>query len=233
MGAISQDTSAKLARKIPLKFHSNLPGSNELIPVLPHTYIKEATSHGKCCPMWVACLKIHTSWDNMADIFKSIFLNERKCVYFDPNFTDVCSQGSNWQYINSGSGAGLLLNWQQAISCTHDDLIALTPYSHWATISWNISQQNIANRADSSREGGHLNIKIPSYHCRDPHVKDKTSHDRLIFNLGIPIPGKDGLYIVTRPRSFLSSKSHLHLPFLVFFQFCIIMNNFTTLRLFC
>ena len=49
--------------------------------------------------------------------------------------------------------------------------------------------------------GGHLNIKMSSYHCRDPHVKDKSkrSRDRLIFNMGISIPRKDGLYIETGP----------------------------------
>ena len=36
---------------------------------------------------------------------------------------------------------------------------------------------------------GRLNIKMSSYQYRDPHVKDK--------NMGIPIPGKDGLYIET------------------------------------
>ena len=38
--------------------------------------------------------------------------------------------------------------------------------------------------------GGRLNMKMPSYQYRNPHVKD-----RLIFNMGIPIPGKDGLWI--------------------------------------
>ena len=28
----------------------------------------------------------------------------------------------------------------------------------------------------------------------------RRSHDRLIFNMGIPIPGKDSLYIETGPR---------------------------------
>ena len=38
-------------------------------------------------------------------------------------------------------------------------------------------------------------------------LKKRRSHDRLIFNMGIPIPGKDGLYIETGPwyidRSFI------------------------------
>ena len=40
-----------------------------------------------------------------------------------------------------------------------------------------------------------LNIKMGSYQWRDP-----MSHDRLIVNMGIPIPGKDSLYIETGPR---------------------------------
>ena len=31
-------------------------------------------------------------------------------------------------------------------------------------------------------------------------LKVRQSHDRLIFNMGIPIPGKDGLYFETGPR---------------------------------
>ena len=34
------------------------------------------------------------------------------------------------------------------------------------------------------------------YQYGDPHVKD---HDRVIFNMGIPIPGKDSLYIEMEP----------------------------------
>ena len=30
-------------------------------------------------------------------------------------------------------------------------------------------------------------------------LKIRRSHDRLIFNMGIPIPGKDGLYIEIGP----------------------------------
>ena len=47
--------------------------------------------------------------------------------------------------------------------------------------------------------GGHLNIKMSSYRYRDPMLKIRRSHDRLIFNMGIPIPAKDGLYIETGP----------------------------------
>ena len=33
-------------------------------------------------------------------------------------------------------------------------------------------------------------------------LKIRRSCDRLIFNMGIPISGKDGLYIETRPRMY-------------------------------
>ena len=40
---------------------------------------------------------------------------------------------------------------------------------------------------------------ISIWRCRAsigiPMLKTRRSHDRLIFNMGIPIPGKDGLYI--------------------------------------
>ena len=49
---------------------------------------------------------------------------------------------------------------------------------------------------------GRLNIKMSSYHYRDPPILNiRRSHDCLIFNMGIPISGKDGLYIETGPWS--------------------------------
>ena len=56
------------------------------------------------------------------------------------------------------------------------------------------------------KTGGHLNIKMPSYQCRDSHVKDKTVSPTVLSltwkspNMGIPIPGKDSIYIETGPR---------------------------------
>ena len=46
---------------------------------------------------------------------------------------------------------------------------------------------------------GCLNIKMLSYEYRDPMLKITRSHDCLIFNMGIPIPGKVCLYIETEP----------------------------------
>ena len=40
-------------------------------------------------------------------------------------------------------------------------------------------------------------VVLQKYMYRDPHVKDKT-----VFNMGISIPQKEGLYIETGPRTF-------------------------------
>ena len=57
-----------------------------------------------------------------------------------------------------------------------------------------------------SAPGVRLNIKMPSYKYRDSHVKDKTvSPTVFIFNMRIPIPGKDGLYIEPGPCSHIPS----------------------------
>ena len=66
----------------------------------------------------------------------------------------------------------------------------------------NNSKFNIGSGTMMMAPGGRLNIKMWSYQYRDPHNKDKMV-DRLIFNMGIPIPGKDSLYIETGPRSLL------------------------------
>ena len=52
--------------------------------------------------------------------------------------------------------------------------------------------------------GGLLNIKLSSYQYRIPMLKIRRYRDRLIFNMGITIPGKDGLYIETGPRILLT-----------------------------
>ena len=53
-------------------------------------------------------------------------------------------------------------------------------------------------------------LGVSIYSCRltrigIPMLKIRRSHDRLIFNMGIPIPGKDGLYIETGLRSLHSN----------------------------
>ena len=40
---------------------------------------------------------------------------------------------------------------------------------------------------------------MSSYQYKDPHVNIRRSRNRLIFNMGMPIPGKDSLYIEKGP----------------------------------
>ena len=48
---------------------------------------------------------------------------EWKVLYFDRNFTEVCSYESNWQYPSIGLDNGLVPNRQQAIIWTNAELI--------------------------------------------------------------------------------------------------------------
>ena len=58
--------------------------------------------------------------------------------------------------------------------------------------------------------GSHLNIKMSSYQYRDPHVEEMT-RDCLIFNIGIPIPVKGGLYIERGPWPLFTWPFHISL----------------------
>ena len=51
--------------------------------------------------------------------------HERKSLYFNSNFTEVCSHGPYWQYSSIGSDNGLAPNRRQAIVWTNADKI------HW------------------------------------------------------------------------------------------------------
>ena len=56
-----------------------------------------------------------------------------------------------------------------------------------------------------SQSGGCLNIERRSYqYIGIPMLKKRRPHDRLIFNMGIPIPGKTVFYIETGPCVFSS-----------------------------
>ena len=69
-----------------------------------------------------------------------------------------------------------------------------------------LSQDKFNSRTMRIRftSAGHLNMKISSYQYRDPHVKDKTVSRPSYFNMRIPIPGKDHLYIETGPWSLVT-----------------------------
>ena len=74
--------------------------------------------------------------DNISNTF---FFNE-KFLYIASNFTKVCSQGSNWLFISSGLGNGLVLDRQKDIIWTNDchrDKLSVsfwTERSHWNTL---------------------------------------------------------------------------------------------------
>ena len=52
-----------------------------------------------------------------------------KCLNFDKNFIEVCSQGSHWQYSSIGSDNGLAPNKRKAIMWTKDVLGCRRIYS--------------------------------------------------------------------------------------------------------
>ena len=64
------------------------------------------------------------------------------------------------------------------------------------------SSSKLLIRADNLWGSGSwicVNVNMLSYKYMDPYVKDKMVSQLLIFNMGIPIPGKNGLYIKTGP----------------------------------
>ena len=60
---------------------------------------------------------------------------EWKCKNFYKKFTEVCSQGSNWQLSIIGSDNGLALSRRQAIFWTNDGKITEAYMGHMASIS--------------------------------------------------------------------------------------------------
>ena len=67
---------------------------------------------------------------------------------------------------------------------------------HWnlfqmVQVLWGLLYKNMKDQGSVSR------CRLTSIGI--PMLKIRQSHDRLIFNMGIPIPGKDGLYIDTGP----------------------------------
>ena len=60
-----------------------------------------------------------TKWPLYPRQYFEMHLHGWKVLYFDSNFTEVCSKGSNWQQVSTGSGNGLVLNRWQAITWTN------------------------------------------------------------------------------------------------------------------
>ena len=59
------------------------------------------------------------------NIYFQVHFHEWKVLYFDSNFTDICSKGSNWQSPSIGLDNGLAPNRRQAIIWTNANPI------HW------------------------------------------------------------------------------------------------------
>ena len=75
--------------------------------------------------------------NHFGDISKFIFC-ERKFLCFVSDFAQVCSKMTNWQWVNIGSGYGLVPNWHQAITWTNIDpvywcIYASTDFSELST----------------------------------------------------------------------------------------------------
>ena len=66
-----------------------------------------------------------------------------------------------------------------------------------------LCRESTGNPVDSQRKrtGPRLNIKTVLSRYGDSYVKDKTAVRRLIFNMGIAIPGKTVFLIETAPSS--------------------------------
>ena len=88
--------------------------------------------------------------------------------------------------------------WTGTILCDLSQVTAAHFRIGHTLISY-ISSVNAHWSNEMQRPGGHVNIKMSSNHYRIPMLKIKQSLDRLIFNMEIPVPGKDGLYIETGP----------------------------------
>ena len=88
---------------------------------LPHKYCRFTKS-----------LLTHLPLDKMVAISQTIFSNIfswMKCLYFDYNFAEVCSQGSYWQYPRIGLGNVLAPNRRKAIIWTNADHIHCRIYA--------------------------------------------------------------------------------------------------------
>ena len=87
------------------------------------SFYSELTSLYISTPYHLSSMNIefHLWYDNYRRHFQ-IYL-QWKCLYFNYNFTEVCSQGSNWLYVSTGSGNGLAPNRRETITQINADQI--------------------------------------------------------------------------------------------------------------
>ena len=72
-------------------------------------------------------IEFHLWYENYRRHFQ-IYL-QRKCLNFNYNFTEVCSQGSNWLQVSTGSGNGLAPNRRETITRINADPILRRIYT--------------------------------------------------------------------------------------------------------
>ena len=114
--------------------------TGEIRKAFPCHYV--ITSYHKIC----AQLN-HLPLDKMTAISQTTFSNTfswMKRFYFDSSFTEVCSQGSNWQYSSIGSDDGLAPTRRQAIIWTIADPIHWRMYAAlWGGEGWKNDDPNV------------------------------------------------------------------------------------------
>ena len=141
-------------QRVPLKFHTKYLTHTLKDDFIHRWKFKSSSMFLKCppgvlCPIqsahsfvllkcFVGAVLTHWGRNKMAAIFQTTFSNaffEWKCMNFDWNFTEICSQGSNWQYYSIGSDNGLSLTRRQAIIWTSVGWFTEAYMRHSASVS--------------------------------------------------------------------------------------------------
>ena len=154
----------------------------------------------------------HWGRDKMAGILQMTLSNAfswMEILNFDWNFTEVCSQGSNYLYSNIGSDNGLAPTRRQAIIWNNDTYITDAYMRHSASISLFCTLINFIFHDPSPPtplflSGLHLNILRCPTSMRIPIIKVRLLWQSYLYNEN-PFIWKYGLYIETGPWCSLST----------------------------
>ena len=68
-------------------------------------------------------IEARTRWLTFSRRYFQMNFLQRKLLYFDSNFIEICSQGPSWQKPSTDSDNGLVMNKRQAIIWTNDSLV--------------------------------------------------------------------------------------------------------------
>ena len=80
-------------------------------------------------------IEAETKWPPFSRRHFQMRFTEWECVIFYQDFTEVCSQGSNWQYSSIGSDNGLAPTRRQAIIWTNTGFFTGAYMRHSASVS--------------------------------------------------------------------------------------------------